>query len=297
MFANVPLTSLRSFESAARLGSFKAAAAELSVTASAVSHQIKSLESKLGVLLFHRQAKGVELTPPGFNLYNETHQYFSNLSSSLDQLRPRVDSKVLTVTTTHAFTALWLIPRIGDFYRHYPDIKVNIITSNVLIDLHRNSTIDLGIRGLFQQEASTYQLHLMDEYFKVYMPYHRNPSEDTHRQLINVRWEPRAQGPFDWPTWCKAAGHEDWLEHAILREYDDEHYAVQAAISGYGMVLASNVLTAEYVAKGTLSPYKPEIKLPGARYVAACIPGRERHLPVKRFLDWLVHEASRHVNE
>lgn len=295
MFAKIPLTSLRSFESAARLGSFKAAAIELSVTSSAVSHQVKSLESWLGVLLFDRQAKGVHLTIEGFDLYNKSHQYFSSINRCLNQLRPRTDNNVLTITTTHAFASLWLIPKIGDFYHNHPTIQVKIITNNTLVDLHRDASIDVAIRGVFRESIDTYQVHLMDESFQAYLPYRSAPLGETKRQLISVRWEADSHSPFDWATWCRAAGHEDWLNNATLREYDDEHYAVQAAISGYGMVLASDVLVSNSVIQGILTPYKPEIRLPGASYVIACVPGRERHLPVKYFLDWLSKEATKHL--
>jgi len=295
MFSKIPLTSLRSFESAARLSSFKAAAIELFVTPSAISHQVKSLENWLGLLLFERVAKGVNLTTEGLDLYNKIHQYFSSINQCLSQLRSQADNNAITITTTHAFASLWLIPRIGDFYRSHPTIQVKIITSNTQVDLHRDASIDVAIRSVFKEAADIYQVHLMDENFLAYAPFRTPLSGETKRQLINVHWEADSHNPFDWTTWCRAAGHDDWLADATFREYDDEHHALQAATSGYGMVLASDVLAFNSVIRGVLTPYKPEVKLTGAHYVSACVPGKERNPPVRYFLDWLSKEASEHL--
>ncbi|MCY1360254.1 hypothetical protein D9M69_468720 [compost metagenome] len=76
-----------------------------------------------------------------------------------------------------------------------------------------------------------------------------------------------------------------------MREYDEEHYALQAAIAGQGLVLASNILVSESVASGLLLPYRGEIQVDGAGYSALCVPGRERHPPVRAFFAWLREEA------
>ncbi|NAO53898.1 Regulatory protein, LysR:LysR, substrate-binding [Pseudomonas syringae] len=295
MFSKIPLTSLRSFESAARLSSFKAAAIELFVTPSAISHQVKSLEHWLGLLLFERVAKGVTLTTEGLDLYKNIHQHFSSINQSLSKLRSQTDENAITVTTTHAFASLWLIPRLGDFYRRHPTMQVNIITSKTQADLHRDASIDVAISSVFEEVPDTYQLHLMDESFQAYTPYRTPLSGETRSPLINVRWEADGHNPFDWTTWCQAAGHDDWLANATFMEYDDEHHALQAATSGYGMVLASDVLAVDSVTRGFLTPYKPEVKLTGTHYVSACVPGRERNPPVRDFLDWLSKEASKHL--
>lgn len=76
-----------------------------------------------------------------------------------------------------------------------------------------------------------------------------------------------------------------------MREFDDEHFALSAAIAGHGLVLASNVLVANSLRRGELVAYRPEISLPGPRYVAACVPGKERQAHVGAFLRWLVDAA------
>ena len=93
MFTKLPLTALRTFESAARLGGFKAASDELAVTPAAVSHQIKRLESHLGLLLFERSAQEVRLSEAGERLYLQVHQGLANLQRSLEALQPPGDRK------------------------------------------------------------------------------------------------------------------------------------------------------------------------------------------------------------
>lgn len=292
MFTKFSLTALRAFESAARLGSFKAAAKELSVTASAVSFQVKSLEGWVGTLMFDRSPQGVTLTPIGKTLYTNIHQSFADINQHLNSLRPTPNPSTLTLSTTPAFAALWLIPRLGSFYREHPDIQVRVVTNKEFIDLNRNSAIDIAIRGLFRERSDIYQLQLMEESFGVYInPLDIYSSSNTHIELINVRWSDVIPPPMDWDLWCAAAGHKEWLEHAIFRDYDDEHHALQAAISGYGMVLASDVLAADSVSQGLLKPYKPHVKLPGARYVAICVPGRQRLPTLSVFFNWLLHQT------
>lgn len=85
---------------------------------------------------------------------------------------------------------------------------------------------------------------------------------------------------------------ENWLtRQPCIREYDEEHYALQAAIAGQGLVLASNILVSESVASGLLVGYRPQVQVDGAGYSALCVPGRERHPPVRAFFKWLEEEV------
>lgn len=298
MFAKFPLTALRSFEAAARLGSFKAAAEELSVTASAVSFQIKSLEGWVGTLMFDRSSQGVSLTSAGKMLYTNIHQSFADIDQSLNSLRPTSNPCNLTLSTTPAFAALWLIPRLGSFYREFPDIQVSVVTNREAVDLNRNSTIDIEIRCVPREPSDVYHIELMSETFSAYTaPTKISPPVNSAIELINVRLTRVTAMPRDWNLWCVTAEHEDWLNGAIFRDYDDEHHAIQAAISGYGMVLASDILVFDSVSQGLLIPYKSYIKIPGAQYTAACVPGRQRIPALGFFFNWLTNEFSSQHNQ
>ncbi|MFO6005012.1 LysR family transcriptional regulator, partial [Pseudomonas aeruginosa] len=165
MFASLPLTALRTFESAARQSSFKAAAEELAVTPTAVSHQIRSLEAWLGVPLFQRLPRKVRLTDCGERLFRSLHGALLEISQSVDTLRPQRSGGNLTVSTTPAFAALWLVPRLGRFYAAHPQINLRLDTNCEVLDLHQDASIDLVIRYSLDDYPNFYGLCLFDECF------------------------------------------------------------------------------------------------------------------------------------
>ncbi|MNQ88026.1 DNA-binding transcriptional activator GcvA [compost metagenome] len=106
-----------------------------------------------------------------------------------------------------------------------------------------------------------------------------------------MNWHNSKLYAHGWEAWCAQSG-ETWLAgQSAVREYDEEHYALQAAIAGQGLVLASNILVSESVAGGLLVAYRGDIQVDGAGYSALCVPGRERHPPVRAFFAWLREEA------
>ncbi|AIB34497.1 MULTISPECIES: LysR substrate-binding domain-containing protein [Pseudomonas] len=292
MFASLPLTALRTFESASRLLSFKAAAQELSVTPTAVSHQIRSLETWLGVPLFERLPRQVRLTECGERLFHSVHGALLDVAQSLDTLRPQRSTGHLTVSTTPAFAALWLVPRLGRFYAAHPGINLRLDTQCEVVDLQQDASVDLVIRYSLDDYPNLYGLCLFDESFAVYgSPEQVVLAQTQAPTLISVRWHNSKLYALGWQAWCEKAG-ERWLQDApVLREYDEEHYALQAAIAGQGLVLASNILVSESLASGLLVPYRPRISVDGAGYSALCVPGRERHPPVRAFFQWMQEEV------
>lgn len=292
MFSALPLNALRAFESAARLLSFKAAAEELSVTPTAVSHQIRALETWLGVQLFERLPRQVRLTDGGQRLFHSLHGALLDVAQSIETLRPQRSNAHLTLSTTAAFAALWLVPRLGRFYARHPHINVRLDTHCEVIDLHQDASVDLVLRYSLDSYPNLYDLCLFDEQFGVYgSPEQVALAARRPPTLISVHWHNSKLYAHGWDAWCAQAG-EDWLtRQPCVREYDEEHYALQAAIAGQGLVLASNILVSESVASGVLVAYRPEIQVKGAGYSALCVPGRERHPPVRAFFQWLEEEA------
>lgn len=292
MFASLPLTSLRTFESAARQLSFKAAAEELSVTPTAVSHQIRALEAWLGVPLFERLPRQVRLTDAGERLFYSLHDALLNVAQRIDTLRPQRSTASLTVSTTPAFAALWLVPRLGRFYAQHPTINVRIDTNIAVIDLQQDASIDLVIRYNTEPDLRLYGMCLFDENFAVYgAPAQVARAARERPTLISTQWHNSHLYRDGWQAWCAEAG-EQWLDEAVpMREYDEEHYALQAAIAGQGLVLASSILVAETLSAGLLQPYRPDVSVNGSGYSALCVPGRERHPPVKAFFAWLEEEV------
>lgn len=239
-------------------------------------------------MLFDRTSQGVKLTSSGELLYGKVHLSLLEISRSISSLKPAADSNTLRVSTTPAFASLWLIPRIANFYNKHPDIHVSIETSNNVVDLLRDSSMDMAIRCGFGDYPDLYSRVLMQEEFGVFSHAHWKSESEHPVRLINIRWATSSPASISWESWCAASGHQRWLDSAIYREYNDEHFALQGAIAGHGLTLASTVLVADYVAHGLLIPYESEIKIPGARFSAVCVPGRERSGAVKKFLDWIV---------
>lgn len=292
MFASLPVTALRTFESAARLRSFKLAALELAVTPTAVSHQIKALEQQLGFALFDRIPRGVRLTPKGERLFAGVHGALLDVATVLDALRPTPSAGSLCVSVTHSFAALWLVPRLGRFYQAYPHYLLRLEACAEVIDLQQDASVDIAIRYSSANYPQLYQAARLEESFGVYGAPGFCAAEQPAPTLITVRWRDSTLYETRWRDWCLAAGVDWWQRHTTLRAYDEEHYALQAAVAGQGLVLASSVMVSDQVRNGLLVPYRPDIRVPGSAYTALCVPGRERHPPVRAFLDWLQQELG-----
>src|SRR5438874_2337873 len=130
-----PLSALRAFETAARLKSFSKAAEELNVTPAAISHQIHALEQDLGVQLFHRLNRAVELTASAKVLLPGLSDAFAGIQASVRRLRAHNDTGTLTVTASPSFAAKWLVVRLHRFQERWPDIDVRISATDNVIDL------------------------------------------------------------------------------------------------------------------------------------------------------------------
>jgi len=293
MFAAMPITALRAFEAAARLRSFKLAAAELAVTPTAVSHQVRALEEHLGAPLFERVPRGVRLTAAGGSLFQSVHAALLDVARAMDALRPRPAAGALTVSVTHSFAALWLVPRLGRFYAAFPQYRLRLDARSEPVDLLQDASVDVAVRYSRRRYPALREAARMPEVFRVYgAPALLARLDAGPPPLVTVRWRDSALYDEGWRDWCAAADRPGWREPALVLPYAEEHYALQAATAGQGLVLASSVMVSDCVRGGALAPYRPEVSVPGAAYTALCAPGRERHAPVRAFLDWLEREFA-----
>lgn len=289
MFANLPISGLRAFEAAARLHSFKLAAAELSVTPTAISHQVRNLERNLGMKLFERRPQGLELTLQGQQLFEGVHGALLDLAHTVERLRPVPSTAGLTLTTSHSFAALWLVPRLGRFYEKHPGYEVKLAASAEIVDLSQNAGMDIAIRYGGGPFTGLYEACVLTERFGVY----GTPAAIADAALkaprrITVNWGSSTLYERAWRAWCAAAGLA-WSE-LDAKTYDEENYALHAALAGQGLMLGSSALVSDMVERGLLQQYRPEISVAGGRYTVLCMPGRERHPPVAAFLKWITSE-------
>lgn len=282
--------ALRVFDAAARLGSFKAAAGELGVSPTAVSHQIRSLEEQLSVALFVRRTRRVELTEAGTRLAAATSVAFQQITDALEDLTQ--SERMLTISTVPAFAALWLAPRLSAFEARHPDISVRVETSTDIVDLNRDRRIDLAIRYGDGDYTGVETIPLATETLGAFgaPEYVRGLTRLSDAALINTRWVSPTLPAIPWDDWAEAAcetGPETGPRH-----FDQEQEVMQAGLAGQGLILMSSLLVGDMVRRGWLMAYRPDIVLPGLTYSAVATEAHAGVGKVRRFMSWLQEEAS-----
>lgn len=289
-FRRLPLTSLRVFVAVAEHLHFTRAAATLGVTASAASMQIHALEQYLGVPLFRRQGRLVELTPGGAQLLPRIREGLAALQSAIDDARAVAGDGPLRVTTLGSFLTQWLMPRLPRFELENPGIELRIETSTELIDFSR-SEFHAAIRFGPGTWAGLYHEKLMDEWLvAVCQPAMFaklgavNDQADLKRyRLLHSTSEP-------WSSWLLDAAHLDGSSRISI---DDSTAMVRAAEAGDGLALCRWSLVADAVSGGRLAVAGRQVTRHGFAYHFVC-PQKHHDLPkVKALLGWLRKEAAR----
>jgi LysR family glycine cleavage system transcriptional activator len=260
-----PLAALRAFEAAARHLSFKRAAAELAVTPTAISHQIRLLEDQIGLKLFERRPRLLLLTPEGQRLYPVLRDGFDAFAKAIASLNTRRSRTVVTLSATRAFTSRWLVPRTTSFAAAHPRMDLRLHAADEPVDF-RGAAVDVAIRygrgsfpGLKAEEL------FRDEFAPVASPHLglREPSDLRRQTLIHFEWYRTDRETPIWPRWLARAGMRDFKPRAELT-FTDESHAIQAAIAGQGVALLDLMLIADELASGALvQPFGPV--LPGYR--------------------------------
>lgn len=283
-------SALQVFDAAARHGSFKLAAVELGVSPTAVSHRIRALEARLGFALFVRGTRIIELTDAGRRLAGTTADAFQRIGDTLEGL-DAVERR-LTVSTTPAFGALWLAPRLTAFETRNPDVEVRIETSTAVVDLARDRRIDLAIRYGKGEHPGLDTVRLMTENIAAFgsPEYLDRLPGFPQATLIATDWVSDRLPDIGWELWAARAAVD---EVGRVRMFDQEQQAIQAGLAGQGLVLASSVLVADMLRRGWLRAYQPDIVLEGLTYAAVTTPQHAQTGKVRRFLAWLREEAGR----
>jgi LysR family glycine cleavage system transcriptional activator len=269
---SAPLGALRAFEAVARLGSFKLAAAELTVTPAAVSHQIGVLERHLGAQLFRRMNRAIAPTRRGTALALTVTELFDRLSEALDTAKLAGPERRLTlfVSAVPSLAAKWLAPRLHRFRQGSPDIDLNISASDTLVDLLRDPGTDVALRygaGPYSDPGlHAERLWPQGALFPVCSPRLldgdpplRAPADLARHVLM---WSamppggaPAAGADRGWPAWLAAAGAStvDVLRAASRAPtFSSTQLALEAAAAGEGIVLAPAILVADDIASGRL---------------------------------------------
>ncbi len=289
-----PLSSLRVFEAAARHLSFRKAAEELNLTASAVSHAVQTLEGWLGVELFHREARGLRLTGAGESYAPMVNQALSILAAATEQLPGRKATGTLAVSSAPTFAAKILLPRLEKFARQFPDIRIRIDTSHRPVDLTLDN-FDVAIRfSSAKKPAASWTLLAVETLVPVCSPAMRaklgaaaDAAALAHAPLIHV-----TVVSTDWAYWFRSAGTEPPPTIDGGLRVDTVQMAFDAAARGLGVVLGRRPLVDDDLASGRLVPLAAETIPSGSSYWLVAPPTDFQKPEVKRFRRWLLAELG-----
>lgn len=293
------LDLLKGFESAARHLNFTHAADELYLTQSAVSRQIQTLEEQLGVKLFVRQRRGLALTVAGVRLREAVQAALGQVREAIESLAPHSTLRGVTITSTMAFSSLWLIPRLGKFQQMHPDVDVRVAANDRVLDLDREH-IDVSVRYAADADPPSEARWLFREEFmpicspglleRTRKPL-KCPEDLRHHVLLRLEDPANPALWLSWDRWFEAAGVRR-VEPAgsIAFNYFDQ--LMRAALAGHGVALGRVPLIQEFLDEGSvIAPF--DARVPSQRsYWLLIAPTARRRPEVEMFAEWMLAEAG-----
>lgn len=295
-----PLAGLRAFEASARHLSFKRAADELGVTPTAVSHQIRSLERFCGKPLFRRHPRPITLTPEGAMLFPVLLEGFNRFSDVLAALNPV--STGLKVTTTSAFAARWLLPKLPAWRKAHPGIALDIISTYDVLDLAAGEA-DIAIRYARSPPRDGNAVELFrDRFYVVGSPALTGrkarmlqPQDIAKFPLIETGWPLTDTSAPTWKRWQQEAnarrGNGKTFTATVSLRFEEELHAIESVIAGQGLAICSDVLVAGELKAGKLLKLS-DISLPGyGFYLVHCTP-HPKQRAITSFARWAESMAA-----
>jgi LysR family glycine cleavage system transcriptional activator len=287
-----PYASLRAFEGAARLGNLRIAGEELSLSVSAVSHQIKSLEEFLGITLFHREKNTLRLTEPGRSYMLELTSALDLMAAATARVERERHSAIVSVNLFPSLAALWLLPRLATFRKQEPNTDVRVITTLDPIDF-RSGLLDMAIRYAEKPPEAAKTVLLFNEHaFPVCSSAYRDefpqfePCSDLTRQtFISCR-----TSPGEWEQWFKYIGFAGKTPRHTI-EVDSRALALEAAMDGLGITMGRTPYADRALAAGRLVRFNQAVFSTGQSYFLVLTDNALRRKTARGFADWLVSEA------
>jgi LysR family transcriptional regulator, glycine cleavage system transcriptional activator len=289
---------LCAFEAVARHLNFRAAAEEMALTQSAVSRQIQSLEEEVGVSLFLRHTRAVELTSAGAQLLMAVSQSLPRIDNAVRQIRQSAGRRSVALTTFASFASMWLIPRMEQFQRDNPDIDIRIDATDTPLDLEI-ADVDLALRYGPMATMPAQAVRLFGEQLTpVASPWLlkerplTRPADVAHFTLIEAG--DAHQTHLEWLTWRR------WFdEHGLAKlqpkrwlYFNYAYQMVQAALAGQGVVLARLPLVAESLANGDLIEPLPKLRMDSPMAYWLVIGPRSAQRPeIRAFCEWLMGQS------
>ena len=291
-----PLTELRAFEAAARHMSFKAAADELGVTATAISHQIRLLEQFCGQPLFRRRPRPMTLTAAGDRLFPVVRDGLVKFAMAFSSIRGGTKGWPLRLTATNAFAGRWLVPRLPSWRTVHPGIAMEVIGTDAVLDLHAGDA-DLAIRYARTAPPNLIAQQLFrDRFLVVCSPVLlspdkpiRTPADLKQYPLIDYSWPPSDSEAPTWRRWEARARavFQDAFEIgcSVDLTFREELHAIEAVVAGQGIAICSDVLVGRELKAGSLVKVF-DIALPGFGFYIVHRSGHPRHRAISSFVSW-----------
>jgi LysR family glycine cleavage system transcriptional activator len=310
----LPLKALRAFECTARHLSIREAAEELHVTPAAISQQIKQLEELLGVPLFHRLGRGLELTNAGAGALPFLADGFNSLREGMSQMQKADNGTTLNVWMAPSFATKWLIPRMPSFTQEHPDINLCISASVDWVDQHDTSIgfadelfkrqeVDVAIRfGSGRSVSCRVDKMMTVSVAPLCSPAlpdaaeHALEKPDDLAHFTLLHDDSPYEGRPDWPSWLRANRVTKVDGRKGLR-FNQGSFALTAAAEGQGVVLGLDKLAEHDIANNRLiAPFDNDTPVDSAYYVFSR-KGDNQSSAARLFHDWLIAEATRPVSE
>jgi LysR family transcriptional regulator, glycine cleavage system transcriptional activator len=288
-----PLRALTAFEAAARLGSFRLAAGELNITRSAVSHQVKALELRLGIQLFRREARRAELTQAGQLYFPVVRDAFDLIEMQTRAMRPSTTDNDLTLQVYVTVALKWLIPRLHDFEKRYPDMRVRLSTTYSEWDYNENNA-DAGFVLTRNRDTNHYSRNLFRSCLTpICSPALlkgpnaiKTPQDLKKHKLLYVY-----TAEEDWHLWLEAAGVSG-VKLSDRLAFDSYLLAQEAAIEGRGVAMTIGPFATEELKSGRLAnPFK--LLVPHRHNWQFICRAENRMKPkINKFETWLAKQVA-----
>lgn len=283
-----PLAGLRAFAAAGRLQSLRDAAAELGVTPSAISHQVKALEVWVGGPLFERGVRHVRLTARGAALSNALNSAFTAIDAALDLAQRSSVAHSLKVATLPLFATAWLAPRLSRFEGAHPELSLSIHTDARVYDLLAGEA-DVAIRNVGAPSAGLFTRKLLDlRATPLCSPdlakQIAHPADLKRQTLINL-----SVGRAGWPDWLARAGVAA-LKPKRTITVDTIPEAIDVAVQGRGVMLALSPLIWDVQSATHLVPPFTMAPQEAGAYFIVCRKEDRANTVVRSFMEWIISE-------
>ncbi|WP_120510354.1 LysR family transcriptional regulator [Photobacterium salinisoli] len=286
---HLPLNAMRAFLVSAKHLNFTKAAVELCVTQAAVSQQVKMLEAQLGVSLFIRQSRGLNLTEEGSILLPVVKGAFENLSEAMDMLMQGIHREVVSVGVVGTFAVNWLLPRLADFQVRYPLIDLRISTHNNKADPVAEG-LDYLIRFGKGSWHATEATELFPAPLTVLCPPGIGLALSSPRDVLNYTLL-RSYQPDEWSLWLNEAKVAVPKAKLSAIVFDSSIAMVEAAMQGYGVALAPSVMFERLLTEEKLvQPF--DIYLHKGSYWLTKLHAQKESQAQINFKQWLLAQAG-----